>query len=680
MACAALGSTPELAPQLHGLVSKLSSSQNPQIQVSILDMYVKYGYIHQAVIQLYTMEKPTLFCWNSMIFGLSKSSSTLNNALELFHMMPERNTVSWNIIISSLNQHGFREDAISMFSEMNRQGYKSDPVTYAAALESSVAVHAQIIKLHSTADTSLGHALLNSYAKTRDLEAAGKAFDELTRPSIESWTAVISLFAQSGYHEKAITLFNQMRMVPLAPDRTSFSQFLGACSSKDHLVLGIQLHGLVSKTGYATCTIVANALMGMYSKTGIFHYVRIIFQSMTLRNVLSWNVILESFVKNGRREEVMKMYVCMLREEEARPDSVTFAILFSVCADLAVLNLGKQLLSHSARLGLDSDVAVANSAVKFYAKCGKIEEARKIFDSIGVKDLVSWNTIISGYAQNGFARKALQSFECMLQTGINPDSVTFLGLLSACRHAGLVTEGKYYFSCMGSYRNIEPAQEHFACMVDLLGRSGLVEEAKKMIDEMEIQPSVEIWGALLSSCRTHSRVELAEIAMENLLKLDSTHAGGFSLLSHVYAESGMVNATAGMRKLMKERGIKKSPGCSWLEFDGKIHVFAADESNHPKIADVMVALNMITISLRAWGYEDKGTARGHHSEKLAIAFGLMNLPSWNSIHVMKNLRVCGDCHGFCKAVSLVYGRELVIRDASRFHHFSGGFCSCQDFW
>lgn len=718
-ACGALRS-PGLGLQLHGLVIKFGFLGEPAIEISILDIYVKCGFMDLATRQFELLENPDIFCWNSMILGLSRSSSSLERSRELFNLMPERNIVSWNTMISSLHQHGHRVEALSLFAKLNREGFEPDAMTYASALGACASIpdaiwgrhlHARFIRLRSTVDAFLGGALVDMYAKIGHLGAAKQTFDGLTEPDLASWTSITRGFVQSGFVKEAIILFNQMRKVPLSPDEVNLATVLGACSSRKLMGLGIQLHSIAVKMGFDVSTVVANALTAMYAKTGSVHDAHLIFSSMAARdvvswttmitaysqmgdlanalstfrkmperNVVTWNAMLASYMQNELREEGLKMYVLMLREAEARPDSITFTTLLCACADLGALRLGNQVFSQTAKFGVGSDVSVANVSVKLYARCGRIEEAREIFYSINGKNLISWNTMITGYAQNGLGKKAIEAFESMLLTSTNPDQITFIGLLSACRHAGLVSEGKYYFASMMKRHNIFPGTEHIACMVDLLGRAGLLGEAKAMIDDMETDPTAEIWGALLNACKIHSSVELAENAVQNLLKLDFTHSGGYSLLTHIYADSGMSDAAAGVRKLMKDRGIRKNPGCSWLEFDSRIHVFVVNEANHPQIEDILVALDQITVRIQAKGYENRVGSQSHHSEKLALAFGLINLPSWAPIHIMKNLRICADCHSFSKFVSLVFNRELVIRDACRFHHFRDGLCSCGDYW
>ena len=291
---------------------------------------------------------------------------------------------------------------------------------------------------------------------------------------------------------------------------------------------------------------------------------------------------------------------------------------------------------------------------------------------------------MAGYAQNGLGMKVTEIFENMLEMKCSPDHISYVSVLSGCSHAGLVTEGKQYFYSMTEDFGISPTSEHFSCMVDLLGRAGLLEEAKNLIDGMPFKPNAAIWGALLGACRTHCESKLAEVAVRNLLEFDVEESGSYILLANIYLDSGKLESVADVRKLMREKGIRKNPGCSWIEVENRVHVFTVDETNHPQIKDIYRKLEEMMKKIEDTGNYKNAIrslrGQGYHSEKLAVAFGLINLPTWMPIHVMKNLRVCNDCHLTIKLISLVTSRELIVRDGYRFHHFKNGFCSCGDYW
>jgi pentatricopeptide repeat protein len=320
-----------------------------------------------------------------------------------------------------------------------------------------------------------------------------------------------------------------------------------------------------------------------------------------------------------------------------------------------------------------------------YSRCGLIKEAKNTFDSIGNKDLISWNAMLAAFAQNGLGRKVIETFKNMLTTKCKPDHISYVSVLSGCSHMGLVDEGKHYFNSMTQVFGISPTNEHFSCMVDLLGRAGLLEEAKSLIEGMPFKPNATVWSALLGACRIHHDLRLAETAAKKLMEFDVEDSGGYVLLANIYSESGELENVADMRKFMKTKGIRKSPGCSWIEVDNRVHVFTVDETSHPQIKEVYIKLEEMMKKIEGTGKYISVDSSVHrtakyHSEKLAFAFGLLNLPSWMPIRVMKNLRVCDDCHLVIKLLSLVTSRELIMRDGYRFHHFKDGFCSCKDYW
>ncbi|KAF8406731.1 hypothetical protein HHK36_008823 [Tetracentron sinense] len=712
----------KLGFQLHGLANKFDFGGDPSVETSIIDMYVKCGAVNFADQVFCRIPSPSLFCWNSMIFCYSKSYGA-GSALDLFFRMPDRDIVSWNTMISILSQHGYGSQTLCMFMDMWNQGFRPNSMTYASVLSACTSIlylewgihlHARIIRLESSLDVFVGSSLIDMYAKCGHLESAKRVFSNLSEHNSVSWTSLISGFAHLGFEKEAFMLFNQMREVPLASDQFTIVTVLGACSSRKDISLGSQLHAYAVKIGFDSSVPVANALITLYAKCGSIPIANCVFQLMPIRdiiswtamitafsqtgdvenarayfnkmperNVITWNSMLASYIQHGYWEEGLKLYTLMLREG-VKADWITFATLFGACADLAMLRIGNQIIAQTAKIGLSSDVSVLNSIVTMYSRCGWIEEAREVFDLIVDKDLISWNAMMAGYAQNGQGKKVIEIFENMLKMGCTPDHISFVAVLSGCSHSGLVPEGKHYFNSMTRDHDISPRCEHFACMVDLLGRAGLLEHAKNFIDKMPIEPNAGIWGALLGACRIHGNTKLAECAVKNLLELDVEDSGSYVLLANIYADSGKLEGVAEVRKLMRKRGIRKNPGCSWIEVGNRVHVFTVDETNHPQINDVHRILEEIIKKIEDTGkYVNKinsDGSRGYHSEKLAVAFGLISLPAWMPIHVIKNLRVCTDCHTVIKLISLVTARELIVRDANRYHHFRDGSCSCGDYW
>lgn len=721
-ACGCLAYT-KLALQLHALVIKLHFGTQTCIQNSLVDMYVKCGAVSLAESVFFHNERPSLFCWNSMIYGYSQAYGPYE-ALRIFNRMPERDSVSWNTMISVFSKHGLGVHCLSMFVEMCSQGFRPIFMTYGSVLSACASIsdlewgthlHTRILRMEHGLDTFLGNGLIDMYAKCGCLGLARRVFDSLGERNQVSWSSLITGVVQFGLDEDALVLFNQMRQTSLVLDDFTLATILGVCSRQNYAATGELLHGYAIKSGMDASVPVGNAIITMYAKCGDTDKANLVFRLMPLKNtiswtamitafsqsgevdkareyfdtmpeqnVITWNSMLSTYIQHGFSEEGVKLYVLM-RSKGVKPDWITFTTSIRACADLAIIKLGMQVVSHATKFGLGSNVSVANSIVTMYSRCGLIKEAHKVFDSIDAKDLISWNAMMAAFAQNGLGRKVIETFEDMLKMKCKPNHISYVSVLSGCSHMGLVVEGKHYFDSMTQVFGICPTNEHFACVVDLLGRAGLLEQAKNLIDGMPFKPNATVWGALLGACRIHHDSRLAETAAMKLMELDGEDCGGYVLLANIYAESGELENVADMRKLMKAKGIRKSPGCSWIEVDNRVHVFTVDDTSHPQIKEVYIKLEEMMKKIEDTGRYTSVVSSAHrsqryHSEKLAFAFGLLNLPSWMPIHVMKNLRVCNDCHLVIKLLSLVTSRELIMRDGYRFHHFKDGFCSCGDYW
>ncbi|CAN1285228.1 Pentatricopeptide repeat-containing protein At4g13650 [Linum perenne] len=378
------------------------------------------------------------------------------------------------------------------------------------------------------------------------------------------------------------------------------------------------------------------------------------------------------------------------------PDCVTVASILSACASTGALVMGKQLHSYALKAGITADIinlSICNALVSLYARCGKTREAYLVFDNMNIKDNISWNGLISGFAQSGHLEEALKVFSQMNKAEVEPNHVTFVGVLTACSHVGLVNEGLCYFESMSKEYGLVPKPEHYACVVDLLSRAGLLSRAKKFVEEMPIKPDAMVWRTLLSACVVHKDVELGEVAAQHLLDLEPEDSATYVLLSNMYAVSRKWNYRDRTRQMMKNRRVKKEPGRSWIEVKNKSHAFFVGDRLHPLADKIYEYLDKLNNRAAEIGYvqdhnsllnetelEQKDPTQYVHSEKLAITFALLSLPDGFPIRVMKNLRVCNDCHNWIKFVSRISNREIVVRDAYRFHHFEEGTCSCKDFW
>jgi len=377
-----------------------------------------------------------------------------------------------------------------------------------------------------------------------------------------------------------------------------------------------------------------------------------------------------------------------------KPNEFTISSVIDACASpTAGVDLGRQFHAISIKHRCHDALCVSSALVSMYARKGSIESAQCVFERQTDRDLVSWNSMLSGYAQHGYSQKALDVFRQMEAEGIEMDGVTFLSVIMGCAHAGLVEEGQQYFDSMGRDYGITPTMEHYACMVDLYSRADKLDEAMSLIEGMPFPAGPMVWRTLLGACKVHKNVELGKLVAEKLLSLEPLDSAIYVLLSNIYSAAGKWKEKDEVRKLMDTKKVKKEAGCSWIQIKNKVHSFIASDKSHPLSEQIYAKLRAMTAKLKQEGYcpdtsfalhevaeEQKEAMLAMHSERLALAFGLIATPPGAPLHIFKNLRVCGDCHTVIKMVSQIEDREIVMRDCSRFHHFNSGVCSCGDFW
>ncbi|XP_030967844.1 pentatricopeptide repeat-containing protein At2g29760, chloroplastic-like [Quercus lobata] len=431
-----------------------------------------------------------------------------------------------------------------------------------------------------------------------------------------------------------------------------------------------------------------------YAKLGEYDEAQHVFDAMPRKDIAAWNALISAFEQNGKPKEALAVFRELQLSKDAKPDEVTLVCALSASAQLGAMDLGRWIDVYIKKHGIKLNCHLTTSLIDMYAKCGDLEKALEVFYSVERKDVFVWSATIAGLAMHGHGRAALDLFSKMLEAKVKPNAVTFTNLLCACSHRGLVNEGQRLFYQMEPVYGVVPGEKHYACMVDILGRSGLLQEAVKLIEKMPILPTASVWGALLGACRLHGNIELAEQACSHLLELDPRNHGAYVLLSNIYAKTGKWDRVSGLRKIMRDFGLKKEPGCSSIEVNGIVHEFLVGDNSHKLSKEIYSKLDEIAAKLKSVGYvpnkshllqlveeEDvKEQALNLHSEKLAIAYGLISMGPSQLIRVVKNLRVCGDCHSVAKLISGLYDREILLRDRYRFHHFRGGNCSCMDYW
>ncbi|XP_057873032.2 pentatricopeptide repeat-containing protein At1g11290, chloroplastic-like [Cryptomeria japonica] len=625
----------------------------------------------------------------------------IDKASELFDRMPERNVFSWNAIIAGYTQNGFVEKTLETFRQMQFAGVKPDPATFASilpacakmgALEQGIDIHRSIKDRSILSDIVVATALVDMYAKCGSVDKARELFDKMTRRNVISWNVMIGGYAQNGFVEKALETFKQMQLAGVMPDSATFASVLPACAKMGALEQGVDIHQSIMEGGLLSNLIVGNALVDMYAKCGSIDKAHELFDKLPQKNVVSWNAMIAGYAQNGYVEKALETFNRM-QMACVKPNSTTFASILPACAKMGALEQGMDIHQCIMERGFLSDIRVGNALVDMYAKCGSIDKARELFDKMPQKNVVSWNVMIAGYAQNGLCKDALKIFELIEHSGTYPDTVSFACVLCACSHAGLVNEGCTFFNHMSDPYCITPTVDHYVCMVDLLARAGYLEDCLNFIIKMPLKPVVGLWMSFLGACRAHMNIGLGVFTALLLLDLDPENAATYVLLSNNYAKAGRWSEVQIVRRLMKDKGIKKIPGCSWIEGHKTVHVFCVGDRSHPQTQEIYAKLEKLDWEMKAAGYfpdsrhllndveeEEKELFLCYHSEKLAIAFGLLNTPLGSAIRVVKNLRICADCHIATKFISKIVGREIIVRDANRFHHFKEGECSCGDYW
>ncbi|XP_057847951.1 pentatricopeptide repeat-containing protein At4g21065 [Cryptomeria japonica] len=540
--------------------------------------------------------------------------------------------------------------------------------------------------------TVIQNTLIDMYVKCGSLPDVSKVFNHLAEPNVFSWNMIITAQRRHGFSQEAFSLFRQMQRTAIQPDQFTFTAILPACAKMGALEHGMEIHKKVIESNFLSDVVVVNALIDMYSKCGRMLKAYKLFDKMPARNVVSWTAIIAGYAQNGFVEMALEVFKEM-QSAGVEPNAATFTSVLPACAKLGALEQGINIHKKISERRISSDIVLANALINMYAKCGSILQARELFDKMPHPDVVSWTGMIAGYAMNGSSKDALKLFELMKRSEIKPDHISFVCVLFACIHAGLVDEGCKYFNQMSDSHCIIPTIDHYVCMIDILGRAGYLEESINFIIKMPFKPDVAVWMSLLSTCRAHKNIGLGEFVTMFLCDMDPQNPAPCVLLSNIYAELGRWDDVRKVRKLMKDREISKRPGCSWIEVHQKVHAFHAGDRSHPQTRDIYAKLDSLSWEMKAEGYipdtrpvlndvedEEKKFLVCHHSEKLAIAFGLLNMLPRTTIRVVKNLRVCADCHTAIKYISKIVAREIFVRDANRFHHFKLGQCSCGDYW
>nr|XP_043625278.1 pentatricopeptide repeat-containing protein At5g66520-like isoform X2 [Erigeron canadensis] len=585
--------------------------------------------------------------------------------------------------------------------------------------------HSQIIRLGLSEDNDAMGRVIKFCAISRngDLSYALKVFDKMPHPDTFIYNTIFRGYVQFQLAKECIDLYLQMLQSCVSPNKFSFPPVIRACTFDNAIHEGKQVHAQILKFGYSSDGFSQNNLIYMYVSFKSLDEARKVFDKMPHPDVVSWTTLISGYSQLGYIDDARKVFDLMpeknpatcnamiaayvqsnhfheafmlfdeMRSNHIKLDKFVAASMLSACTGLGALKQGEWIHDNIKKSGIEIDPKLATTIIDMYCKCGSLEKAFETFNGLPSKGVSSWNSMIGGFAMHGKGEAAIDLFKKMENESVPPDYITFVNLLSACAHSGLVKEGQYYFLYMVKVHGISPGMEHYGCMVDLLGRAGMLDEAMKLIKDMPMNPDVGVMGALLGACKIHGNIELGEKIGKKVIELEPHNSGRYILLANIYAAAAKWEEVANVRKLMNDRGVKKAPGFSLIEMGGSVNEFIAGGRDHPESKDIYAKVNQMLESIKFIGYkpdsdsllqeiteEEMENPLFYHSEKLAIAFGLLKAKPGEILRITKNLRVCKDCHEASKLISKFFRQEIIVRDRSRFHHFKEGVCSCNDYW
>ncbi|BFG20530.1 hypothetical protein CerSpe_068040 [Prunus speciosa] len=558
-----------------------------------------------------------VFVGSSLLNMYCKAGLVLD-ARKVFDRMLERNSVSWATMISGYAVQRLAGDALALFGLMRHRNEVKEEVNEfvltsvlsALALPEFVGtgkqIHCLAVKNGLISFVSVENALVTMYAKCGSLDDALRTFKMSGDKNSITWSAMITGFAQSGDSQKALDLFSHMHFSGVMPSEFTFVGVINACSDIGALEEGKQVHSFSLKLGFEFQIYIMTALVDMYAKCGNVSDARKGFDYLREPDIVLWTSMIGGYVQNGENEAALTLY-CRMQREGMMPNELTMASVLKACSSLSAFEQGRQIHSRTIKYGFSLEVPIGSALSTMYAKCGNLEDGNLVFRRMPMRDTVSWNAMISGLSQNGRGTEALELFEEMRLEGAKPDYITFVNVLSACSHMGLVEKGWIYFNMMSNEFGIGPRVDHYACMVDVLSRAGKLDEAKEFIESATIDHGMCLWRILLSACRNYHNYELGAYVGEKLMELGSQESSAYVLLSTIYTALGRSKDVERVRSLMKLRGVSKEPGCSWIELKSQVHVFVVGDEMHPQIENIRHEIRRLIKHMKDKDYQPSST-------------------------------------------------------------------------
>ncbi|CAN8287862.1 unnamed protein product [Cochlearia groenlandica] len=589
-------------------------------------------------------------------------------------------------------------------------------------------VHAKLFVDGTLKDEHLVGQFVKAVALSNEnhLDYANKILHVSENPTLFGLNSMIRAHCKSYVPEKSFHFYRKIIYSSngLRPDNYTVNFLVQACTSLATHETGVQVHGTVVKRGFELDPHVQTGLISFYAETGCLDsclklfglvscpdfvcrtsmitasarcgdvvFARKLFEEMPERDPIAWNAMLSGYAQVGESKEALKLFHSM-QLEGVKVNSVSMISVLSACTQLGALDQGRWAHAYIEKNKIKITVKLGTTLVDLYAKCGDMDKAMEVFYDMEEKNVYTWSSALNGFAINGLGEKCLELFSIMKQEeGVTPNAVTFVSVLRGCSVVGLVNEGQKHFDSMKDEFGLDPEYDHYGCLVDLYARAGRLSDAIGIIERMPMKPHAAVWSSVLHAAKLYKNFDLGVFASKKMLEIEAENHGAFVMLSNMFADSNDWDNVSHVRQTMKSKGVKKQPGCSVLELDGEAHEFFAGDKSHPKYDEIENQWREILKRLRLDGYkadtspvmfdideEEKEGALCMHSEKAAIAFGMMSLKKDVPIRIVKNLRVCGDCHEVSLMISKIFEREIIVRDRNRFHHFKDGHCSCNGFW
>ncbi|CAH8331485.1 unnamed protein product [Eruca vesicaria subsp. sativa] len=556
-------------------------------------------------------------------------------------------------------------------------------------------VHSHLIVTGYGRSRSLLTKLITFACSTKAFAYTHLLFLSVPLPDDFLFNTIIKSASKSRLPLDCLAYYRRMLSCNVSPSNYTFTSVIKSCADLAALRIGKGVHCHAVVSGFGFDSYVQAALVGLYGKCGDVGGARKVFDEMPVKSVVAWNSLVSGLEQNGFGEEAIRVF-CEMRESGFEPDSATFVSVLSACAQTGGIGLGSWVHGYIVDKGIEMNVKLGTALVNLYSRCGDVGKARGVFDKMKETNVAAWTAMISAYGTHGCGKQAVDLFNKMVDDkGVIPNDVTFVAVLSACAHAGLVEEGRSVYKRMSKRYGLVPRVEHHVCMVDMLGRAGFLEEAYRFIQQLDANGKAKapaLWTAMLGACKMHRNYDLGVEIAKRLIALEPENPGHHVMLSNIYALSGKTDEVSHVRDGMIKNNLRKQVGYSVIEVGKKTYMFSMGDESHPETGEIYRYLENLMSRCKEIGYapvseevmhqveeEEKEYALLYHSEKLAVAFGLLKTVD-EAITVVKNLRICEDCHSAFKYISIVSNRQIIVRDKLRFHHFQNGSCSCLDYW